>query len=104
MMKSVTENEKKGQKSSNWLSSISDSAKIGVAVHVLDVIIKVGKLFPVIFLSLASLNIFLAANDFLANSMGSAILNSIFGLGDVLFLAQMRLKGHSHTIQSGGLH
>jgi len=103
-MKSITENEKQGQKSSNWLSPISDSTKIGVAVHVLDVIIKVGKLFPVIFLSLASLNIFLAANDFLANSMGSAILNSVFGLGDVLFLAQMRLKGHSPTIQSGGLH
>lgn len=102
-MKNYSQNEKPSQKSSNWLSSISDSARIGVAVHILDVVIKVGKLFPIIFLSLASLNIFLAANDFLANSMGTAILNSVFGLGDVLFLAQMRLKGHS-SIQSGGLH
>ena len=103
-MKSYTQNEKPSQKSKNWLSSFSDSAKIGIAVHVLDVVIKIGKLFPIIFLSLASLNIFLAANDFLANSMGSAIMNSVFGLGDVLFLAQMRLKGHSSALQSGGLH
>ena len=103
-MKSFTQNENQNQKSKNWFSSFSDSAKIGIAVHVLDVVIKIGKLFPIIFLSLASLNIFLAANDFLANSMGSAIMNSVFGLGDVLFLAQMRLKGHSSALQSGGLH
>lgn len=104
MMRKLSENKKSGQKSFSWLTSISDSTKIGVAVHMLDVIIKVGKLFPIIFLSLASLNIFFAANDYLANSMGSAILNSVFGLGDVLFLAQMRLKGHSSSISSGGLH
>ena len=104
MMKTFTENKKSSQKSARWLTSISDSTKIGVAVHTLDVVIKVGKLFPVIFLSLASLNVFFAANDFLANSMGSAVLNSVFGLGDVLFLAQMRLKGNSPTISSGGLH
>jgi len=104
MMKISAENKRTRQKSGNWLTAISDSAKIGLAVHFLDVIIKVGKLFPVIFLSLASMNIFFAANDFLSNSMGSAVLNSVFGLGDVLFLAQMRLKGHSHTMQSGGLH
>lgn len=103
-MKNFTETKKLSQKSNSWLISISDSTKIGVVVHLLDIIIKVGKLFPIIFLSLASLNIFLAANDFFANSMGNAIMNSVFGVGDVLFLAQMRLKGHAGSLQSGGLN
>ena len=102
-MKTITTQKKVSQKSTHWLTSFSHSAKIGMAVHSLDVIIKVGKLFPVIFLSLASLNIFMAANDFLSNSMTGAIFNSVMGLGDVLFLAQMRVKGHSHSLTPRGI-
>ena len=101
-MKNIVTQNKVSQKSTQWLTSFSDSAKIGMVVHSLDVIIGVGKLFPIIFLSLAGLNIFIATNDFLSNSMTGAIFNSVMGIGDVLFLAQMRMKSHSHPLPSGG--
>lgn len=101
-MKNFATQKKVSQKSTQRLTFFSDSAKIGMAVHSLDAIIKVGKLFPVIFLSLAGLNIFMATNDFLSNSMAGAIFNSVLGIGDVLFLAQMRMKNHSHFTAPGG--
>ena len=72
------------------MASMSESTKVGIFVHLLDVLIKVGRYFPIISLSLAGLNLFLALNDFVTNSIGFGILHTIFAIGGFIFLIQMR--------------
>ena len=72
------------------MASISYSTKVGIFVHLLDVLIKVGKYFPIISLTLACLNLFLAFTDFLTNNLGIGILHSIFAISGFIFLIHMR--------------
>ncbi|MCI4433226.1 MAG: hypothetical protein JHC41_06485 [Nitrosopumilus sp.] len=81
------------------ITSMSDSTKIGVFVHLLDIIIKVCRYFPIISLFLASLNLLLAVNDFLANSIGFGILHSLFAIGGFIFLAQMHQIDKVHPFE-----
>ncbi|MGD8707865.1 MAG: hypothetical protein PVI88_04190 [Nitrosopumilaceae archaeon] len=75
------------------------SRNVVVVIYLLEAITKVGRHFPVIVLSLASLNVVMAANDFLANSVEFGIMNSLFAIGGVISLVQM----HQRTkIQSMG--
>ncbi|NIM25261.1 MAG: hypothetical protein GTN35_02000 [Nitrososphaeria archaeon] len=87
-MMSILVNEKKGQ-SHQWITANTNSADVAVVVYVLEVVTKIGKNFPVLFLSLASLNTILAANDFLANSIEFGILNSLFAASGFIFVIQM---------------
>jgi len=84
--------EKIGLNSIQCITAISDSTKIDGLIYLLEIIIKVGKYFPIIIISLASLNLLLAANDLLSNSISFAILNSIFALGDFIFLVQLHQR------------
>lgn len=77
--------------------NISESAQIDLAVYALGAVIKAGKFFPVISASLTSLNVFLAVNDFLANNMGFAVLNSAFAASGLVFLVQTRIAERNHT-------
>jgi len=79
------------------MASMSESTKVGIFVHLLDVLIKVGRYFPIISLSLASLNLFLALNDFLTNSIGFGILHSIFAISGFIFLIQMHQMSKTNT-------
>ena len=79
--------EKKIEKSSmQWVPVISGSSDISMLIYSLDIITKVGKNLPILFLSLASLNVLLAANDFLANNIEFGILNSLFAANGLSFL------------------
>ena len=69
-----------------------DSTNVVAVIYLLEVITKVGKHFPVIFLSLASLNVVMAANDFLANSIEFGIMNSLFAAGGFISLIQMHQR------------
>ena len=89
-MMSILVNEKKGQNSIQWLTANSQSADVAVIVYLLEIVTKVGKHFPVLFLSLASLNALMAANDFLSNNIQFGILNSMFAASGFIFLIQMR--------------
>ncbi|MFB5608580.1 MAG: hypothetical protein ACE5RG_10850 [Candidatus Nitrosomaritimum yanchengensis] len=76
-----------------------NSRNVVVVIYLLEVITKVGRHFPIIVLSLASLNVLMAANDFLANSVEFGIMNSLFAIGGIISLVQM----HQRTkIQSMG--
>jgi hypothetical protein len=79
------------------MASISDSTKVGIFVHLLDVLIKVGRYFPIISLTLACLNLFLAFTDFLTNSMGFGIIHSIFAISGFIFLIHMRQTTKANT-------
>ena len=81
-----------GKKLEAFVPPISNSTQIDILVHLLDIIIKAGKHFPVISISLTGLNFVLAVNDFLANNMGFAIMNSIFVIGGLIFFVQTRLE------------
>ena len=81
---------------------ISESAQIGLIIHLLDIVIKTGRYIPVISISLTGLNVVLAINDYLANNTGYAILNSMFVVSGLVFLLQNRMIGKTttHTNQS----
>jgi len=88
-MMSILVNEKKGQ-SQQWTTVNTNSADVAVVVYALEVVTKIGKNFPVLFLSLASLNTILAANDFLASNIEFGILNSMFAVSGFIFVIQLR--------------
>ena len=96
-MTNYVNDESLNQKPTSFLAS--DFMGIDISIHLLDIIIKVGRYFPIILLSLASLNMFLAANDFLANSLTFAILNSIFALGNFISLAQIHQRRKSYLTE-----
>jgi hypothetical protein len=75
---------------------ISDSATLSAFVHLLDFAIKIGKYFPLISICLTCINLTLAVNDFLANNLGFAILNSMFVLSGLVFIVQMHLVDRIH--------
>ncbi|MCE9652645.1 MAG: hypothetical protein K8Q89_06275 [Nitrosarchaeum sp.] len=77
---------------------ISDSATLSAFVHLLDFAIKIGKYFPLISICLTCLNLTLAVNDFLANNLGFAILNSMFVVSGLVFIIQMHLVDRIHHI------
>ena len=90
-MKSKMANLKTEQKLVHLVPPISNSTKISLFVHLLDVLIKTGRYFPLISICLTGLNIFLAVNAFLSNNIGFAILNSTFVVVGLIFFMQMRL-------------
>jgi hypothetical protein len=88
-MTNYADEKKIGNNSIQLTTEISDSAEVSVVIYLLEIITKVGKHFPILFLSLASLQLLLAANDFLANSIEFGILNSLFAASSFIFLVQM---------------
>ncbi|MGA0297077.1 MAG: hypothetical protein ACO3K2_07085 [Nitrosopumilaceae archaeon] len=70
----------------------ADSTKVVAVIYLLEIITKIGRHFPVIFLSLASLNVVMAANDFLANSIEFGIMNSLFAVGGFVSIIQMHQR------------
>ena len=93
--------EKKIEKSSmQWVPVISGSPEIFMLIYSLDIITKVGKNLPIIFLSLASLNVLLAANDFLVNNIEFGILNSLFAANGFIFLVQTHQSNRVQPLAS----
>ncbi len=98
-MTNYADMEKIGPNSVLSIPSISDSTKIEGLIYLLEITIKVGKHFPIITLSLVGLNLLLAANDFLANSINFAILNSMFALGGFISLVQIHQSRKAHPFE-----
>ena len=97
MMTNYADEKKIGNNSMQWTTSISDSTEVTMLIYVLEITTKIGRNFPILFLSLASLNVLLATNDFLSNSIEFGILNSLFAASGFIFLVQLR---QSNKIQS----
>jgi len=91
--------EKIGPNSILSIPSISDSAKFIGFIHLLEITIKIGKHFPIIILSMISLNLLLAANDFFANSINFAILNFMFAIGGFVSLVQLYQSRKAHPLE-----
>ena len=87
---SVLINKKSEQ--SQFQQYSSNSKNVVIVIYLLEAITKIGRHFPIIVLSLASLNIIMAANDFLASSFEFGILNSMFAAGGVVSLIQMHQR------------
>jgi len=88
--------EKRGINSIQFITDIFNFTKIIGLIHLLEIIIKVGKYFPIIIILLASLKLLMAANDLLTNSITFAILNSLFAIGDFIFLVQLYQRHKAH--------
>ena len=91
--------EKIGLNSIQFITDIFNFTKINGLIHLLEIIIKVGKYFPIIIILLASMKLLFAANDLLTNSISFAILNSIFALGDFIFLLQLYQRNKAHPYE-----
>ena len=78
-------------------SSLSDTTKLGALIHLLEIVMKVGKYLPVIVVSFAGLNLLLAVNDFFVSNTGFGILNTIFALGGFIFLVQLHQRRKIHS-------
>ena len=88
-MMSIYADEKKPEKNSmQWIPIISGPKEITMLVYSLELITKIGKNSPILFLSLASLNVLLATNDFLTNNIEFGIMNSLFAANGFVFLIQ----------------
>lgn len=61
-----------------------------------EIILKVSKHFPIIIFSFASLKLLLVVNDVYSNNIGFAVLNSIFAIGDFIFLVQICQRRKTH--------
>ena len=108
-MKIQGEEEKVGQNLTQFLTPTSNSLGINVSIYLLEIVIKIGRHFPIILLSSASVNIMLAANDLLSNSLVFATINLGFALGNFVFLVQLHQRKnihpnefHSDIIESSG--
>ena len=97
MMVNCVDEKKIGKRSMQWIPVISGSTEVTMLIYSLEIITKIGKNFPILFLSLASLNVLLAANDFLTNSIEFGILNSLFAANGFIFLVQTH---QSNRVQS----
>jgi len=84
------------------LPTISDSTKLSLLVHTLDIAIKVGRHLSVISICLTCLNLTLAVNDFIANNLGFAILNSMFVISGLVFIIQTHLTDRIHHVRYHG--
>lgn len=70
-------------------------SKINVFVILLDIIIKTGRYFSIISISMMGLNILFAANNFLTNNIVFGILSSLFAISGLIFHIQMHKKKKS---------
>jgi len=65
-----------------------------------EIILKISRHFPIIIFSLASLKLLLVVNDIYSNNIGFAILNSLFAIGDFIFLGQLYQRRKVYQKQS----
>ena len=100
MMVNYADEKKIRKNSMQWIPVISGSTEVTLLIYSLEIITKIGKNFPILFLSLASLNVLLAANDFLANSIEFGILNSLFAANGFIFLVQTHQSNRIQTLTS----
>ena len=69
-----------------------------------EIILKASRHFPIIILSLASLKLLLVVNDIYSNNIGFAVLNSIFVIGDFIFLVQIYQRRKTHEKYAHSSH
>ena len=74
--------------------------KINAIVFLLNIITKSISYLTIISISLACLNILLAVNNFIANNFWFGVLNSLFAVSGLIFLAQMRQRNKDHRFIS----
>ena len=65
-----------------------------------EIILKVSRHFPIIIFSFASLKLLLVVNDVYSNNIVFAVLNSIFAIGDFVFLVQIYQRRKTHEKQT----
>ena len=85
----------------------SDVARMNAFIHLLGVIMTIGKYLPLIVAGFAVVNLTLAILSFAVwNSLISGVINSIFALGGFIFLSQLlgRRKIHRYDYRYHGRH
>lgn len=85
----------------------SDIARINALIHLLGLVMTIGRYLPLIVTGFGLLNLTLAVLSFVTwNSVVSGVVNSIFALGGFIFLVQLlgRRKIHRYEYRYHGRH
>ena len=82
------------QRSDN-VSKITD---VNMLIYALEIMTKIGKHFPILFISMPCLNVLMATNDFLTNSIEFGIMNSLFATSGFIFLVQMYHNNKTNSL------
>ena len=85
----------------------SDVARINALIHLLSLVMTVGKYLPFIVAVFALVNLTVAIISFLVwNSIVSGVINSVLSLGGFVFLGQLvrRRKVHRYDYRYSGRH
>jgi hypothetical protein len=85
----------------------SDLARLNAMIHLLGIVMTIGKYLPLIVAGFAVLNLTLAVLSFTVwNNLVSGVINSVFALGGFIFLAQLlrRRKIHRYEYRYHGRH
>ena len=75
------------------LPTLSFSNKINMFIHILGIVIKIGRYFSIISICLTGLNFILAVNDFFGNNIGFGVINSVFVVSGLVFDTQSHVIG-----------
>jgi hypothetical protein len=78
-------------------SAAPDTARITAAIYLLDLLMVMGKYLPLIAGAFAAISIAFAAYDFATANYGWAIVSAIFGVGGLIFVAQLMQRRNIHS-------
>lgn len=84
-----------------------DIARITALIHLLGLVVTIGKYLPLIVAGFAVINLTVAVLSFAVwNAIFSGVINSIFALGGFVFLVQLlqRRKIHRYEYRYHGRH
>lgn len=86
---------------------LSDVARINALIHLLSLVMTVGKYLPLIVAVFAFVNLTIAIMSFLVwNSLIPGAINSVFAFGGFIFLGQLlrRRNVHRYDYRYSGRH
>ena len=78
-------------------SAPPDTTRITAAIYLLDLLMVIGKYLPLIAGAFAGISIAFAACDFATANYGWGIVSAIFGVGGLIFVAQLMQRHNIHS-------
>ena len=78
-------------------SAAPDTTRFTAAIYLLDLLMVIGKYLPLIAGAFAAISIASAAYDFATGNYGWGIVSAIFGIGGLVFVAQLMQRRNIHS-------
>jgi hypothetical protein len=79
------------------MAALPDTTRITAAIYLLDLLMVIGKYLPLIAGAFAAISIAFAAYDFATGNIIWGIVSAIFGIGGLIFVAQLLQRRNIHS-------